>query len=317
MNQSALNLESATPAHIDIPVESDTIETTTMSDDDVIAQMKASLTGKLNSLVDVLGQARESVQSLEQMLGAQCIRSTELVWNCKAVNTVLSQFLKQQCASWTAWAVHIDGQETTSNLEVSDLPNELVSIDVMIQSKDHLSGTPRIHGDLKTLVDWMIDQYDFAGLLDALESKAKSLAGSAYNECADRLIFDLGLNESSYRHSKLTTKGLVVDLQISPCGIMGTYDYNGMQEAHRFGKLFEEAEAATGISGLSRSFYALGEEIDHDRQPRPSREKFKPEMGTVEFSFFAGKIKATIPRADVAPLIAFLKMHSDQPLKVL
>lgn len=315
MNQSALNLEAPAPVIIDTAVEA--IETAPMTDNDVIAGMRSTLSSKLYTLVDVLGQARKSVKSLEQFLDGQCVRSTEVVWNCKAVNTVLGQFLKQQCASWTAWAVDIDGQDTTSNIDVSDLPNELGNIDVMIHSKGHRTGTPSLHGDLKSLVDWMIDNYDFAGLLDTLESKAKSLSSSSYKECANKLVFDLGLNASSRRNSKLTAKGLVYELNIWPCGIMGTYDYNSIEEAYQFGKLFEEAEAATGISGLSSSFHALAVEINLDRKPRPSREKYKPETGSIEFTFFAGKIKAVIPRADVAPLIAFLKMHSDQPLKAL
>jgi hypothetical protein len=251
---------------------------------------------------------------LQNILGSTI--STEIVWNSKAINTVLHQFLTRQCASWTSWALLCDGQVTTRIIEVSELDDELTSIDRWLREKADCDDTPVQHrATLDELVDWFVETYNFPLLLETLESKAKALSTVGYTDAADELIVRLGLTENSHKSIKLTSKGLVVDFNVYPCQIMGRYDYNTRSSCMKLAGLLAEAEAGMGISGLSSSFAALGEELERDRSPRASRETFSPEDGSIVFSYFKEKIKATIPTQHVAPLIAFLKAYSTKAMR--
>lgn len=318
MNQATLNLEPSVPTLVDIVDDETDSESSTLSDAEVVAEMKASLSGKLNELVDRLTAARIAAVSLNSFLDCNKLRSTDLVPDCEAINIILHQFLKSECASWSAWAKHVDGQDTTGEISLEDLPAELTSINAFIRETWFKENTPSYDTDLAQTVEWLLANYDFNYLLDSLQEKANSLADTKYRECADKLISELGLHEmSGYRKPKLTSKGLVIELGIRPCYIMNNYDYKTKEQCYELSALFEEVEKATGIDGLSASFTCLREAFEEDNSPRPSREKLKPALGAVEFTFFNEKIKATIPTSLVAPLIAFLKHNSDKPLKSL
>lgn len=269
--------------------------------DNRITEYRDELQGRLRQAGDAYQRAQAASRDIGSVTdGFKC--DIRLPYLDDIVQSVLECWLKGLLQGYTAANQGIG----TASLDLDDLEADLKRLRRSDDREVCVSETDPWHEQ----VNQMLSNYDFAALVQALDSRSDALEDRGLNEAADAIVRILNFH-SRWTELRPTRRGRFLLLRQRIYFSYGSYDHSAAQGMYDLARALEVAERDSGLSGLSVGAFAAHQafrSMGYD-QRFPSRTVLG-EQSAMPYTVFKDKVEYKLALDDADTLLAFLKIHA-------